>query len=68
MSYINDYKSDEDENNQGNCSYNITIINRLTIHGYHSVGIEFLGMPLTLIGKSWKTHPEIFPKFQFFGA
>ena len=23
--------------------------------------------PLTLIGKSWKTHPEIFPKFQFPG-
>ena len=23
---------------------------------------------LTLIGESWKTHPEIFPKFQFFGA
>ena len=23
---------------------------------------------LTLIGKSWKTHPEIFPKFQFSGA
>ena len=22
----------------------------------------------TLIGKSWKTHPEIFLKFQFFGA
>ena len=22
---------------------------------------------LTLIGKSWKTHPEYFPKFQFTG-
>ena len=22
---------------------------------------------LTLIGKSWKTHPEFFPKFQFRG-
>ena len=21
----------------------------------------------TLIGKSWKSHPNIFPKFQFFG-
>ena len=24
--------------------------------------------PLTLIGKSWKAHPKIFPKFQFSGS
>ena len=42
MSYINDYKSDEDENNQGNCSYNITTMNLLAIDRYHSVGMKFL--------------------------
>ena len=42
MSYINDYKSDEDENNQGNCSYNITTMNLLAIDRYHSVGMKFV--------------------------
>ena len=49
MSYINDYKSDEDENNQGNCSYNTTIINRLTIDRYDSVGMKFLSIPLSYL-------------------
>ena len=29
--------------------------------------IRFTKKYLTLIGKSWKTHPEIFPKYQFSG-
>ena len=53
MSYINDYKSDEDENNQGNCSYNITIINRLTLDRHHSLGLKLGCMKLEkAVGKT----------------
>ena len=31
-------------------------------------GLSKLSISLTLIGKFWKTHPEIFPNFQFSGA
>ena len=45
-------------------------VNSRTTFGSGTFGYEWfssLGVGLTLIGKSWKTHPEIFLKFSFSG-
>ena len=36
--------------------------------GLRTVTYGDIGDRLTLISKSWSTHPEIFPKFQFSGS
>ena len=38
-------------------------------HSRNHIQVNFKNLPiLTLIGKSWKTHPEIFLKFSFSGS
>ena len=45
-------------------SYKFIIVNMLSLYKL----LMFRYVMLTLIGKSWKTHPEIFLKFSFSGS